>query len=61
MVKKIVQVSRIPTPLNISYLWGNGSILGVIYIFQIIRGRLLASLFTTGEAFFSVDMITRDI
>nr|ACJ43764.1 cytochrome b [Paramesotriton labiatus] len=62
---KIINNSFIdlPTPLNISYWWNFGSLLGVCLIMQIITGLFLAMHYTadTQSAFSSVAHICRDV
>ena len=48
-------------PMNLSFLYQLGSILGFIYIIQIISGILLATLFSVDEAFMNIDRINREI
>jgi ubiquinol-cytochrome c reductase cytochrome b subunit len=52
-----------PQPLNISYLWNFGSLLGVCLIIQIITGITLAMHYTPSIdlAFISVEHIMRDV
>lgn len=42
MIKIIKHSINIPTPINISYIWNFGSLLGLFLIIQIIRGFLLS-------------------
>nr|YP_010568186.1 cytochrome b [Odorrana hosii]UZC57606.1 cytochrome b [Odorrana hosii] len=62
---KIVNTSFIdlPTPVNISYWWNFGSLLGICLIAQIITGLLLAMHYTadTSLAFSSIAHICRDV
>ena len=53
----------VPSPLNISYLWNFGSLLGGCLIIQIITGILLAMHYCADVnlAFSSVAHITRDV
>nr|UTN43101.1 cytochrome b [Oxylipeurus chiniri] len=57
------EVSNIPTPASISYMWNFGSILGVILVMQILSGFFLASQYKAGisEAFSSVVSICFDV
>jgi len=52
-----------PTPLNISYFWGFGSLSGLILAIQIITGVFLAIHYTpqVDMAFTSVEHIMRDV
>jgi NADH/F420H2 dehydrogenase subunit C len=52
-----------PTPLNISYLWGFGSLSGLILVVQILTGVFLAMHYTPHVelAFVSVEHIIRDV
>jgi ubiquinol-cytochrome c reductase cytochrome b subunit len=52
-----------PTPTNINYFWGFGSLAGVCLIIQIITGILLAMHYTPHVewAFNSIEHIMRDI
>lgn len=52
-----------PTPSNLNYLWGFGSLSGICLTLQIITGVLLAMHYTphTEYAFTSVERIMRDI
>lgn len=52
-----------PNPVNISYLWGYGSLAGVCLIVQIITGIALAMHYTphVDLAFISVEHIMRDV
>nr|YP_097283.1 cytochrome b [Bolitoglossa n. sp. RLM-2004]AAU20733.1 cytochrome b [Bolitoglossa n. sp. RLM-2004] len=53
----------LPTPLNLSYVWNFGSLLGVCLISQILTGLFLAMHYTadTTLAFSSVAHICRDV
>ncbi len=53
----------LPTPANISYGWGYGSILGLILVLQIATGVFLAMHYTAHVdlAFNSVEHIMRDV
>lgn len=42
MIKLIKNLLNIPIPINISYLWNFGSLLGIFLIIQIIRGLILS-------------------
>ncbi len=56
-------VIDLPTPSNISYLWGFGSLLGLCIIIQIASGIFLAMHYTphVDLAFTSVEHIMRDV
>lgn len=56
-------VIDLPTPSNISYLWGFGSLLGLCLIIQIASGIFLAMHYTphVDLAFTSVEHIMRDV
>jgi ubiquinol-cytochrome c reductase cytochrome b subunit len=52
-----------PTPLNLSYLWGFGSLAGLALVGQIVSGVLLAMHYAPEVhlAFISVEHIMRDV
>lgn len=52
-----------PTPGNLSYLWGYGSLAGLCLVIQIVTGILLAMHYTAhiDLAFTSVEHIMRDV
>nr|YP_004222761.1 apocytochrome b [Glaucocystis nostochinearum]ADW83133.1 apocytochrome b [Glaucocystis nostochinearum] len=52
-----------PTPLNLSYLWGFGSLAAICLVIQILTGILLAMHYTphVDLAFASVEHIMRDV
>ena len=52
-----------PTPINLSYFWGFGSLSGFVLIIQIVTGVFLAIHYTphTDLAFASVEHIIRDV
>ena len=52
-----------PSPINISYIWNYGSLLGLCLIIQIISGVTLAMHYTpeVNLAFISVEHIMRDV
>jgi group I intron endonuclease len=52
-----------PQPLNLSYMWNFGSLLGVCLIIQIVTGVTLAMHYnpSVAEAFNSVEHIMRDV
>lgn len=52
-----------PTPLNLSYLWGFGSLSGLMLLVQIITGIFLAMHYSphVDLAFLSVEHIMRDV
>lgn len=52
-----------PTPVNLSYLWGFGSLAGMALVIQIITGVLLAMHYAPEVhlAFLSVEHIMRDV
>lgn len=56
-------IDRYPTPINLSYLWGFGSLAGLILASQIISGVLLAMHYAPEIhlAFTSVEHIMRDV
>jgi quinol-cytochrome oxidoreductase complex cytochrome b subunit len=43
------EVWELPTPKNISYLWGFGRLLSAIIAFQIFRGLLLTFFYVRGQ------------
>ena len=53
----------LPTPLNITYFWNFGSLLGINLIIEIITGLTLAMHYTphVDYAFNSVEHIMRDV
>uniref|UniRef100_A0A343VVI8 Cytochrome b n=1 Tax=Bothromesostoma personatum TaxID=27905 RepID=A0A343VVI8_9PLAT len=53
----------LPCPINISFFWNFGSLLGITFIFQLITGIFLSMHFISDVnlAFASVDLITREI
>lgn len=56
-------VIDLPSPSNISYLWGFGSLLGLCLVIQIASGIFLAMHYTphVDLAFLSVEHIMRDV
>ena len=52
-----------PTPSNLNYLWGLGSLLGIFLGLQIVKGIYLAGYYVphTAYAFYSVEHIMREI
>jgi ubiquinol-cytochrome c reductase cytochrome b subunit len=52
-----------PTPINITYMWGFGSIAGICLLIQLITGICLAMHYTphVDLAFTSVEHIMRDV
>nr|QTF76073.1 cytochrome b [Gynaikothrips uzeli] len=54
---------HLPTPLNISFMWNFGSMLGLCLIIQILSGIFLAMQYNSNilNAFFSVIHINRDV
>lgn len=52
-----------PTPTNISYFWGFGSLSGLILVVQVLTGIFLAMHYTAHIelSFFSVEHIMRDV
>lgn len=52
-----------PTPINISYLWGFGSMAGIALVVQLFTGIFLAMHYTpeVNLAFISVEHIMRDV
>jgi len=53
----------LPTPLNISFIWNFGSLLGLCLIIQIISGLFLAMQYTPNvlNAFYRIIYISRDV
>lgn len=63
-IRPIIDASLdLPTPINLSYIWNFGSILGLILGMQIITGLLLTIHYSphVDTAFLSVIHITRDV
>jgi ubiquinol-cytochrome c reductase cytochrome b subunit len=60
---KIVQRNLIGlrSPKNLSFLWNFGSMLGIILVFQILRGIILTLFYTNDvrSSFFRIEMIER--
>ena len=56
-------LGELPAPVNISYFWGFGSLLGLMLIVQIASGIFLAMHYTPqiDLAFISVEHIMRDV
>ncbi len=56
-------IDTYPTPLNLTYLWGFGSIAGIALVTQIVSGVLLAMHYAAEVhiAFNSVEHIMRDV
>lgn len=56
-------VDGYPTPINLSYLWGFGSLAGMALVTQIVSGILLAMHYAPEVhlAFISVEHIMRDV
>lgn len=52
-----------PTPINLSYLWGFGSVAGIALVIQLLTGIFLAMHYTpeVNLAFISVEHIMRDV
>ena len=52
-----------PTPKNLDYVWGFGSLLGILLIVRVFTGVLLAMHYTAhiGAAFDSVERIMREV
>ena len=52
-----------PTPINLSYFWGFGSLAGFCLVIQIVSGLCLSMHYTphTTYAFISVEHIMRDV
>jgi len=52
-----------PTPINLSYLWGFGSLAGIALAIQLFTGIFLAMHYTPeiSLAFISVEHIMRDV
>lgn len=55
------EITLLPTPASISYLWNMGSILGVVLVLQILRGTFISMHYNTFEPFESVIHISRDV
>lgn len=52
----------LPSPSNLSYFWGFGSILGIIIVIQVITGFILAFYYIRGiKAWESIVEITREV
>jgi quinol-cytochrome oxidoreductase complex cytochrome b subunit len=51
------------TPLNFTYLWSFGSLIGLLLALQILSGILLAMYYTAhvADAFVSIEHLTRDV
>ena len=56
-------VVDLPSPTNLSYLWGFGSLLGMTLVIQLATGVFLAMHYTASieTAFISVEHIMRDV
>ncbi len=56
-------IAHYPTPVNISYLWGFGSLAGLCLVIQMLTGIFLAMHYTgsIAEAMASVEHIMRDV
>nr|WIL06646.1 cytochrome b [Megathrips lativentris] len=54
---------HLPTPLNISFMWNFGFMLGICLIIQILTGLFLAMQYSPNisNAFFSIIYISRDV
>lgn len=54
---------NLPSPSFISYIWNFGSMLGIILIFQVIRGLLISIFYVsdTSISFYSVVHCSRDV
>lgn len=52
-----------PTPSNLFYAWGFGSLLGILLVVQVLTGVLLAMHYVPHieEAFTSVERIMREV
>lgn len=46
----------LPCPVNITYFWNFGSLLGLVLVIQLVRGILLATRFT-GHSDFSFESV----
>jgi len=57
------QLIFLPTPINFNYWYGIGSLLGFLFVNQLITGVLLASFYipSIDLAFNSVDYLMRDV
>lgn len=60
---KILQhnLTGLRSPKNLSFIWNFGSILGIVLVFQIIRGIILTLFYTNdvSSSYYSVEMIER--
>lgn len=58
-----ISLLKLPTPINISYWWNYGSLLGIFIIIQIIRGLLLSFHYcpNTKLAFFRIIHIIQNV
>jgi ubiquinol-cytochrome c reductase cytochrome b subunit len=52
-----------PTPSNLNYFWGFGSVAGLLLVWQVLSGVLLAMHYSpeVGLAFYSIEHIMRDV
>lgn len=59
----IIQLLKLPTPINISYWWNYGSLLGIFLIIQIIRGFFLSIHYrpNINHAFYRIIHIIQNI
>lgn len=57
------RLNKLPTPINISYLWNYGSLLGLLLVIQILTGFFLSFHYKPdlNLAFYSVILITHDL
>jgi len=53
----------LPCPINISFAWNFGSLLGITFGFQLVTGIFLSMFYVSdiSRAFASVDLINREI
>nr|YP_009346465.1 cytochrome b [Xiphinema pachtaicum]AOT84276.1 cytochrome b [Xiphinema pachtaicum] len=61
-LKKVNFIWELPSPKNISYLWGFGSMLGLIMVMQVASGFMLTFYYVSGTlAWDSVIELTREV
>lgn len=64
-IKNLIKINllKLPTPLNISYWWNYGSLLGLFLIIQILRGLILSFHYcpNISLAFYRIIHITQNI
>lgn len=60
--RNLKRLWELATPKNITYLWGFGSLLGIVIVIQVASGFLLAFYYVSGSlAWDSVVEITREV